>query len=64
MSSSLGNFNYSNASDGFVQQTFLGASIIDFSISAGFGDDSSTISVNLINDEYETMNMSLDADIQ
>ncbi len=54
MTYSLGNFNHSNASDGFVQQTFLGASIIDFSISAGFGDDSSSVSVNLINDEYNS----------
>lgn len=39
---------------GYVQQTFLGASIIDFSMNGGFGDTSSTLSVNLINDEYNT----------
>ena len=44
--------NHSNASDGFKHQTFLGASIIDFNISAGFGDSTSSLSVNLINDEY------------
>ena len=42
--------NFGN--EGFVQQTFLGASIRDFNISAGFGDSSSTLSLNLVNDEY------------
>lgn len=42
----------SNASDGFKQQTFLGASIRDFSINAGYGDTTSTLSLNLVNDEY------------
>jgi hypothetical protein len=42
----------SNASDGFKQQTFLGASIRDFSINAGYGDTTSTLSINLVNDEY------------
>ena len=42
--------NFGN--EGFVQQTFLGASIIDFDLSAGFGSSSSTMSVNLINDEF------------
>ena len=42
----------SSSSDGggFVQQTFLGASITDFNVSAGFGDSTSTISVNLVPD--------------
>jgi hypothetical protein len=42
--------NFGN--EGFVQQTFLGASIIDFDLNAGFGSSSSTMSVNLINDEF------------
>lgn len=38
--------------EGFKHQSFLGASIIDFNISAGFGDTTSSLSINLINDEY------------
>lgn len=34
------------------QQTFLGASIRSFNMNGGFGDSSSTLSVDLINDEY------------
>jgi hypothetical protein len=37
---------------GFVQQTFLGASIRNFNMNGGFGDTSSTLSIDLINDEY------------
>jgi len=37
---------------GFEQQTFLGASVRSFSISAGFGDNTSTLNVELVNDEY------------
>ncbi len=37
---------------GFIQQTFLGASIRSFNVSAGFGDTSSTLSVQLVEDEY------------
>lgn len=47
---SAAGWTYGN--EGFVQQTFLGASIRNFSIVAGFGDTSSTLTVNLINDEY------------
>lgn len=39
---------------GFVQQTFLGASIRNFSLSAGFGESSSSLSVALVEDEYNT----------
>ena len=42
--------NYGN--EGFVQQTFLGASIRDFDLSAGFGDSASSMTINLVNDEY------------
>jgi hypothetical protein len=45
--------SFSNASfDTYVQQTFLGATILDFSISAGYGDTASQLSVSVINDEY------------
>jgi hypothetical protein len=37
---------------GFVQQTFLGASIRSFNLNGGFGDTSSQLSVELINDEF------------
>lgn len=45
---------FSNGLDGFKQQTFLGASIRNFSLNAGYGDTSSTLSIDLINDEYNT----------
>lgn len=44
--------SFSSGKDGFEQQTFLGASIRNFSINAGYGDSTSTLSVELINDEY------------
>ena len=37
---------------GYKQQTFLGASIRNFNLKAGFGDESSTLSIELIEDEY------------
>lgn len=37
---------------GFEQQTFLGATIRTFGVQAGFGDTASTLSVDLINDEF------------
>ena len=37
---------------GFIQQTFLGASITNFSMNGGFGDTSSTLSIDLVNDEH------------
>ena len=39
---------------GYPQQTFLGASIRNFSMNGGFGDTSSTLSVDLVNDEFNT----------
>ena len=47
---SVGGWTLGN--EGFTQQTFLGASITNFNISAGFGDTTSTLSLNLVNDEY------------
>lgn len=49
---SLSMGGWTESTRGFWQQTFLGASIKDFNLSAGFGDTSSTLSVNLIVDEY------------
>lgn len=37
---------------GYPQQTFLGASIRNFNMNGGFGDSSSTLSVDLVVDEY------------
>jgi len=36
----------------FKQRTFLGASITNCSLTAGFGDTASTLGVNLVEDEY------------
>jgi len=49
-SMSVGGWTIGN--EGFPQQTFLGASIRNFSVNAGFGDSSSNVSVELVNDEY------------
>ena len=38
--------------EGFVQQTFLGASIRNFDLNAGFGDTTSSLSVSVVEDEY------------
>lgn len=45
---SSGNFG----NEGFIQQTFLGASIQNFDLNAGFGDTTSTINVQMVNDEF------------
>lgn len=47
---SAGGWTYTN--EGFIQQTFLGASVRSFNVSAGFGDTSSTLSIQLVEDEY------------
>ena len=54
---SMGGWTVGN--EGFIQQTFLGASIRSFDISAGFGDSTSTLSVSLINDEYNKSDRTL-----
>lgn len=38
--------------EGFIQQTFLGASVRSFELSAGFGDTTSSLNVQLVNDEF------------
>jgi hypothetical protein len=47
---SAGGWTYGN--EGFVQQSFLGASIRNFSVNGGFGDSTSSLSVSVVNDEY------------
>lgn len=49
---SISQAGWTEEAQGFPQQTFLGASIRTFNISAGFGDTSSQLSVDLVNDEY------------
>lgn len=43
---------WTEGNEGFPQQTFLGASLRSFNVSAGFGDTTSTLSVDVVNDEY------------
>ena len=38
--------------EGYIQQTFLGASVVNFNISAGFSDTPNTLNVSLVADEY------------
>lgn len=47
---SVGGWTVGN--EGFPQQTFLGASLRDFNMVAGFGDTSSTLNCNLAVDEF------------
>lgn len=49
---SLSTGGWTEGNEGFTQQTFLGASIRSFNINAGFGDTSSSLSVQLVNDEF------------
>jgi len=51
-SGTFSNGGWTEGNEGFVQQTFLGASIRNFNIAGGFGDSSSNLSVELIEDEY------------
>lgn len=49
---SISSSNWTTDARGFIQQTFLGASIRNFNVTAGFGDTVSTLSVDLVNDEF------------
>ena len=49
---SLSTAGWTVQAPGYQQQTFLGASIMNFSMNGGYGDSSSTLSVDLIVDEY------------
>lgn len=51
-SGSISSAGWTIGNEGFIQQTFLGGSIRNFNITAGFGDTSSTLSVDIVNDEY------------
>jgi hypothetical protein len=52
LSGSLSAGGWTLGNEGWPQQTFLGASIKSVSISAGFGDSSSTLALSLVEDEY------------
>lgn len=49
---SISSAGWTDGNEGFVQQTFLGASITSFDVNAGFGDTTSSLSVSVVNDEY------------
>lgn len=49
---SLSYGGWTSGNEGFVQQTFLGASIQNFDLNAGFGDTTSSLSASLVEDEY------------
>jgi hypothetical protein len=49
---SLSSAGWTEGNEGFPQQTFLGASIRSFNINAGFGNSTSTLAVELVNDTY------------
>jgi hypothetical protein len=51
-SAAMSSAGWSDNSKGFAQQTFLGASIRGFSMQGGFGDSSSSLTVDLVVDEY------------
>jgi hypothetical protein len=46
--------DWTSGNAGFVQQTFLGASIRSWNMKGGFGSSSSSLSVNVIIDEFNT----------
>jgi len=48
---SLSYAGWTEGNEGFIQQTFLGASISNFNVIAGFGDSSSSLSVSVVVDE-------------
>ena len=49
---------WKDGSEGYIQQTFLGASIRSFDVAAGFGDTSSNMSIRLVEDEYNESDQS------
>ena len=54
---SLSDAAWTEGNEGLPQQTFLGASIRSFSLNAGFGDSVSTLSVELVNDEFNVSDL-------
>lgn len=55
----LSSAKWSDNAQGFPQQTFLGASIRSFNMNGGFGDNSSSLTVDLIVDEYNPSDKTL-----
>ena len=51
---SVSSAGWTEGNEGFAHQTFLGASIRSFDINAGFGDSSTQLSVDLVDDQYNT----------
>lgn len=49
---SFSSAEWSSQAKDIPQQTFLGASIRGFTLNGGFGDNSSTLTVELVNDEF------------
>lgn len=49
---SLSSAGWTLGNEGFVQQTFLGCTIRDFTVNGEFGDSSSTLNVSLVPDEF------------
>jgi len=56
---SLSSAKWSDNAKGFPQQTFLGASIRSFTMQGGFGDSSSSLTVDLVVDEYNPSDRTL-----
>lgn len=56
----LSSAKWSDNAQGFPQQTFLGASIRSFSMNGGFGDNSSTLTVDLVVDEWNKSDNTLE----
>ena len=56
---SFSSAGWTKGNEGLPQQTFLGASIRSFNLNAGFGDTTSTLSVELVNDEYNLSDQTL-----
>jgi len=56
---SLSSAKWSANAQGFPQQTFLGASIRSFNMTGGFGDNSSSLTVDLVVDEYNSSDNTL-----
>ena len=56
---SFSSAGWTKGNEGPPQQTFLGASIRRFNLNAGFGDTTSTLSVELVNDEYNLSDQTL-----
>ena len=48
----LSSAKWSDSDKGYPQQTFLGASVRSFNMNGGFGDSSSSLTVDLVVDEY------------